>query len=176
MAALGSVALWGLVFLAAGGGRAPLAGWFLFNNAAVGIALPTIFAALLSWWCYQQGQASPAARIYGIAAVVGGLIFVLQQVRWLFPGSDWLGHFAVSDDPTRLFGYSLAMIGYAVALLVAGLRYAHRDLRLAALAVIVLAAFKVFLLDLAGLEGFGVRCPSSALAAASWGLPISIGG
>jgi uncharacterized membrane protein len=45
------------------------------------------------------------------------------------------------------------MIGYAVALLVAGLRYAHRDLRLAALAVIVLAAFKVFLLDLAGLEG-----------------------
>ena len=153
LVALGSVALWGLAWLAAGGGHAPLVGWFLVNNAAVGLALPAILAALLSWWTYGRGPASLDARVYGISAVIGGLIFVLQQVRWLFPGSDWLGQFAVSGDPTRLFGYSLAMIGYGVALLIAGLRFAHRDLRLAALAVIVLAAFKVFLLDLAGLEG-----------------------
>ena len=151
--ALSSLVLWGIALLAAGGGRAPLAGWFLLNNATVGMALPAVLATLLSWWSYRRSEALLVARIYGVAAVVGGLVFVLQQVRLLFPGSEWVGNLAFSSDPTRLFGYSLAMIGYGVALLVAGLRYGHRDLRLAALAVVLLAAFKVFLLDLAGLEG-----------------------
>lgn len=151
--ALSSLALWGLAFLAAGGGRAPLVGWLLLNNATVGLALPAVLAALLSWWSYRRGGALLVARIYGVGTVIGGLIFVLHQVRFLFPGSDWLGQFAFSGDPTRLFGYSLAMIGYGITLLVAGLRYGHRDLRLAALAIVALAAFKVFLLDLAGLEG-----------------------
>ena len=42
---------------------------------------------------------------------------------------------------------------YGLALLIAGFRTRRRDLRLAAIAIIALATLKVFLLDLAGLEG-----------------------
>lgn len=132
--------------------RAPLAGWFILNNAMVGLLAPSALAAMLSLWLQRRGHLAPA-RIYGVASVTGGLVYALVQVRFLFPSGDWLDDFAQSGATYRLFGYSLAMIAYGVALLAAGLRYQHRDLRLAALAVIALSACKVFLLDLAGLEG-----------------------
>lgn len=151
--AIVAVAIWGGAFFAAGGGHAPLSGWFILNNAAIGLALPALIAGLYSAWLYRRNADVLVARIHGVAAVVGGLLYALQQVRFLFPGSDWLGQSDHAGDPMRLFGYSFAIIGYGILLLVGGLRLNHRDLRLAALAVMALAAFKVFLLDLAGLGG-----------------------
>ncbi|MCC6778447.1 MAG: DUF2339 domain-containing protein [Hyphomicrobiales bacterium] len=133
--------------------HAPLVGWPLFNNSLLGVLAPTALAAMLSLWSRGQVSALLVARIYGVGAVVGGLVFVLLQVRSALPPTEGFEELISGSHKTRLFGYSLAIIAYGVALLVTGFRMAYRDLRLAALAVVGLAVFKVFLLDLAGLEG-----------------------
>ncbi len=132
---------------------APLIGWPLLDNATVGVLLPAALAALFSWWTRASNLDRAVQRSYGVAAVVGGMFYVLLQVRLFFPPTGLLHGWLAGHDATRFYGYSVGILAYGVALLVAGLQFAHRDLRLAALGVIALAVLKVFLLDLAGLEG-----------------------
>ena len=51
------------------------------------------------------------------------------------------------------WAYTLLLLVYAAGLLVAGVLRSSRPLRLASLAVLMLAMAKAFLLDLGGLEG-----------------------
>jgi uncharacterized membrane protein len=53
----------------------------------------------------------------------------------------------------ELYALSVAWIGFSLALLAAGIRYASPVLRQAAFGVLLLATLKVFLIDLAGLTG-----------------------
>lgn len=132
---------------------AGLVGWLFLNNGIPGLLLPAALAAAISLWSERSGKGRLVARTYGLAAVGCGLAYAMVQVRFVFPDSDWLYDGASGTDKTQLFGYSFAIIAYGIALLVAGLRFSHQDLRLAALGVVALAVFKVFLLDLSGLEG-----------------------
>ncbi|MDR3467917.1 MAG: DUF2339 domain-containing protein [Xanthobacteraceae bacterium] len=150
---IAAVAATAAVLAVAAIGHAPLVGWPLINNATVGVLMPAALAGLFSWRTQARNFERSVQRAYGAAAVVGGLIYVLLQVRLLFPPTDLLNDWIADPNATRFYGYSLGILAYGVALLVAGLYFSQRDLRLAALGVIALAVFKVFLLDLAGLEG-----------------------
>ena len=132
---------------------ASLEGWVLLNNSILGLLAPTILAATISLWSREAIPALMVSRIYGAGAVLGGLVYCLVQIRVAVPGAQGLGDFFSTNHETRLYGYSLTIIAYGTALLVAGFRMAHRDLRIAALAVVGLAVLKVFLLDLRDLEG-----------------------
>lgn len=149
MAVLASAGL----FAACAYGGADIVGWPLINNALVGILLPSALAAMLALWVRNAGFKIIVSRLWGLAAVPGGLAYVLLQVRFLFPEADWTDAWTSPAHRFRLFGYSIAMISYGIALLVAGFRMADRDLRVAALGVVALSAAKVFLLDMSGLEG-----------------------
>ena len=139
--------------LAAMASRAPLVGWPLLNNATVGVFMPSFVAAVSSLWIRAKGLERIAERIYGVAAIAGGLFYVLLQVRLIFPEADMLEGWSPASGTTRFYVYSVVTLAYGVMLLVAGLHFQHRDLRMAALAVMALVICKVFLLDLAGLQG-----------------------
>ena len=132
---------------------ASLHGWVLLNNALLGLLAPAALAAAISLWSKKTIATQIISRIYGAGAVFGGLIYCLLQIRIAIPGAEGLGDFFSANHETRLYGYSLTIIAYGTALLVAGFRMAHRDLRMAALGVVGLAVLKVFLLDLRDLEG-----------------------
>ncbi len=131
---------------------APVVGSPVLNNTTMGLLAPTLIAALLSLWLRARGQGALVQRIYGLPAVIGGLVYALLQVRPFHEGLDLL-HGWSDREATHYYGYSLTILVYGAALLFAGLRFAHRDMRLAALGVLAIAIFKVFLLDLANLGG-----------------------
>jgi hypothetical protein len=132
---------------------ASLEGWVLLNNSFLGVMAPTMLAAAIALWSKKALTEQLTTRIYGAGAVIGGLVYFLLQVRVAIPGAEGLGDLFSTNHKTRLYAYSLTIIVYGTALLVAGFRMAHRDLRLAALGVVGLAVLKVFLLDLRDLEG-----------------------
>ena len=151
--AAASVGIATALLLTAAVSGAPLVGWPLFNNATIGVLLPACLAAVSSLWIRAKGLERTAQRIYGVAAVAGGLFYLLLQVRLIFPEADMLHGWSPGSGTTRFYAYSVVMLAYGVVLLVAGLHFKYGDLRLAALAVLALVVCKVFLLDLAGLQG-----------------------
>ena len=151
-AALSVVGYWGLIALAIAH-FAPVVGWPIVNNTLVAFLAPALAAVCMALWHERKLPALELTRVYGASAILGGLGYVLMQVRAIFPEVDWIAGWASSDHKLRLFAYSFALIGYGLALLIAGFRTRRRDLRLAAIGIIALATLKVFLLDLAGLEG-----------------------
>lgn len=132
---------------------APLVGWPFWNNATLGVLTPAILAAVASFGTAAWGTDRVVHRVYGGAAVAGGLFYLLLQVRLVFPEADLLKGWSPESGTIRFYAYSVVTLVYGIALLVAGLRLERRDLRMAALGVVALAVCKVFLLDLGGLEG-----------------------
>jgi uncharacterized membrane protein len=142
---------WGMIGLAVGH-VAPVVGWPIVNNTLVAFLAPAAAAAMLALRAEQAGEVR-LSRICGGSAIVAGLGYVLMQVRVMFPELDWAAGWASSEHRVRLFAYSFALIGYGLALLLIGLRTRRRDLRIAAIAILLAATMKAFLLDLSGLEG-----------------------
>lgn len=87
----------------------------------------------------------------GLYAVVAGFVWIFVQVRLLFhPDAPGLWRGVVDAE---MWCWSGGWLAYGVALLTWGMGRHRRDLRQAGLAVVALAAAKVFLLDMAGLGG-----------------------
>ncbi len=125
----------------------PVGGRFV-NLLLLAYALPAVLAAILAWvardtrpsW-YSTGAAA--------ASLVLALAYVSLEVRRLFQGEILTG--PTSD--TEWYAYSAVWLIFGVALLAAGLLFRSRPARIASAAVIVLTVAKVFLSDLANLEG-----------------------
>lgn len=125
----------------------PVGGRFV-NLLLLAYALPAILAAILAWvardtrpdW-YSTGAAA--------ASLVLALAYVSFELRRLFQGEVLTG--ATSD--AEWYAYSAVWLAFGVALLGAGLVFRSRPARIASASVIVLTVAKVFLSDLANLEG-----------------------
>lgn len=128
----------------------PLAGPIILDNALVGYLMPSLLAFTAARWTREYITAPLARRIFGAAAIIGGLIYLLIEVRRWFVGPDLL---VDGGSATELYAYSAALLLYGVALLALGFRLQSKDLRLASLAVVTVAICKAFLVDMAGLEG-----------------------
>lgn len=130
--------------------EAPLAGPIIFDNAMIGYLIPSVLAYAAARWAREHVASSIARRIFGAAAIIGGLAYLLIEVRRWFVGRDLV---VDSFSSAELYAYSAAILLYGVALLALGFKLQSKDLRLASLGVVTIAVCKAFLIDMSGLEG-----------------------
>ncbi|CAH1669846.1 DUF2339 domain-containing protein [Chelatococcus asaccharovorans] len=125
-------------------------GGAIFNGLLLGYLIPALAAFAVAWYARPN---RPAWYVY-TAAGLGlflHLLYMLLEIRRLFQGpvvSLWR-----MTGETELWVYSLALIAMGVLLLAIGLLWNLRLARLLSGAYILAAVLKVFLVDLANLEG-----------------------
>jgi uncharacterized membrane protein len=107
-------------------------------NAAV------LHAAMAAFWFWTLPQ--PRARPVALALT---LVAVLAAVRQATHGTFLAGGIASAENG----GYSAALLALALFWLWHGIGSGSRTLRIAGLALLTLATFKVFLIDAAALDG-----------------------
>jgi uncharacterized membrane protein len=107
-------------------------------------------AALLLALAHLEAHAErrSAMALWGTGALLLVWVGITQLVRFGFRGSQLTGQTSGAEG----FAISAAWIGLGIALLVVGVRISSRPARYAALAVMGLAAAKVFLVDVGGLQ------------------------
>ncbi len=124
----------------------PIGPGLLGNALLTAYAVPALLTTIALWF-----GARPR-RLLAAYAGAAGFTWVTLEVRQAFHR----GRLGVSDVPmldAELWAYSGAWLLLGAGLMAAGLWTGLRGLRLAALALIGLAAAKVFLVDLGGLHG-----------------------
>jgi uncharacterized membrane protein len=150
---LAALAIGGIV-LGLGIGRNPMltaepVGGAVVNLVLLGYGLPAALAAVLA----RIVRTTRPRAYYVVAAVTAiglALAYLSLEVRTLFHGP--VLPFGPTTDAEQ-YAYSAAWLAFGVALLLAGIVLASQPARLASAAVITLTAAKVFLYDLAGVEG-----------------------
>lgn len=124
-------------------GPAPLANWLLLAYGTACSALVLAKKQLPEGW-------SRITPLFDIVLMGLLSLFALSSLRHAFAGS------LMSDDllgPTEDLLRSVLAIGLAIAFLLWGARTQSRTWRIGSLVLMLIAAFKVFLIDTAGLEG-----------------------
>lgn len=120
----------------------------VFNDLLIAYALPAALAvAFAATQPAARGRVKAAA---GVVAGVLGLAYLTFEVSRLFQGPELSGD-AISSG--EWYAWSAAWLGYGILLLGLGLWRGSRTLRLASAAVMVATVLKVFLSDMADLEG-----------------------
>tara|TARA_Y100001936_G_scaffold254067_1_gene324343 strand:- start:517 stop:996 length:480 start_codon:yes stop_codon:yes gene_type:complete len=117
---------------------------FLFAYGA-----PVLFAVMF----YRQSmlkQDSDIMKVSGIAALVFAFITISLEIRQAFHG-EFLNQGPTSN--AEWYAYSVAWLAYAGSLLALGIYQKSQDLRRASLVLVLLVVSKVFLWDMAELEG-----------------------
>jgi uncharacterized membrane protein len=130
---------------------APIAGGGLFNDLLLGYALPALAAFILA----RRSRGRPPEWRRAAAAVAGMVLlfaYLNLELRRLFQGSAQIGYSAATGDG-EFYAYSALWLALGVLLLAYGILAGSKPARLASAAVVSLTVVKVFLLDLAGLEG-----------------------
>ncbi|HSI41577.1 MAG TPA: DUF2339 domain-containing protein [Xanthobacteraceae bacterium] len=119
------------------------------NLLLLAYGLPALLAAGLAATAHGR-RGRWHGRLCGGLALLLGLAYLTLQVRRLFQGPDMSG-----PDPmgVELYAYSAVWLVFGIALLVAGLLSGSRALRLASALIVMLTILKVFLWDMADLEG-----------------------
>ncbi|MBV8913746.1 MAG: DUF2339 domain-containing protein [Acetobacteraceae bacterium] len=118
----------------------------LFWNALLpGYAVPALLAVA------AVAAGAPSRRLLASYAVAALFMWITLTVRHAFHREGMGVEIGIED--AELWAYSGAWLLMGGGLMAVGLRAGVRSLRLAALALVGLAAAKVFLLDMAGLDG-----------------------
>jgi uncharacterized membrane protein len=126
----------------------PVGGRF-FNLILIGYGLPAVLAAILA--LVSRGTRPQSYRVTGaVLSVALALAYLSLEVRTLYQGED-LASGATSE--AEQYTYSAVWLAFGVAVLLAGMLLRSQPVRLVSAAVILITVAKVFLLDLAGLEG-----------------------
>jgi uncharacterized membrane protein len=128
-----------------------IVGGTVFNSLIIAYLLPSILAGALAvaernvrpWW-YSTASA--------ILALVLQWAYVALQIRVIFQGPR-VGIFWRGFSQGEQWSYSIALLIIGIALLGFGLLRNNRFARLASAVYLVLAVLKVFIIDLANLEG-----------------------
>lgn len=126
-------------------------GGVVFNSLILAYLLPSILAGALAvaernvrpWW-YSVASA--------ILALVLQWAYVALEIRRIFQGPN-LSIFQHDFSQAEQWSYSVALLVIGIALLGFGLLRDNRFARLASAVYLVLAVLKVFIIDLANLEG-----------------------
>jgi uncharacterized membrane protein len=123
----------------------------LFNGLILGYGLPALAALVLA---RRARGRPPEWRGIAASATAIALLFayVNLELRRLFQGGPLLGDSASTSDG-EFYAYSALWLALGILLLAYGIFTHSKPARLASAALVSLTVVKVFLLDLAGLEG-----------------------
>ncbi|MDP1838424.1 MAG: DUF2339 domain-containing protein [Reyranella sp.] len=133
------------VFEKADVGRLPI-----FNGLFLAYAVPAAIAALARRWI----EVEPDRRIdllIEITASILAFVYVSLEVRHLFdPGFERSG---LAADGLELYAYSIVWLLFGTALLALGFLRNTAAFRHAGMVLVCIVVAKVFLIDMAGLQG-----------------------
>lgn len=124
-------------------------GGMVFNTILLGYGIPAILMAILA---RQIRDTRPALvyRIAAVTAIVLALVYLSLEVRTIFHGPVLIGQ---PTTDAELYTYSAVWLAFGVLLLLAGIALKSQPARFASAAVVILTIGKVFLYDLAGVQG-----------------------
>jgi uncharacterized membrane protein len=130
---------------------APIEGGAIFNGLILGYALPALAAFILAR--RARGRPPEWRRIAAAASAMALLFaYVNLELRRLFQGIEQIGSSSPTGDG-EFYAYSALWLGLGLLLLAYGILTRSKPARLVSAALVSLTVVKVFLLDLAGLEG-----------------------
>jgi uncharacterized membrane protein len=139
------VAIANPVFDKADVGRLPIA-----NGLLLAYAVPAAMAALARRWIDVEPDRRVALVAEAVASILA-FVYVSLEVRHLFdPGFERAGFGATGLE---LYTYSIVWLLFGVALLALGFVRGAAALRHAGMALVCVVVAKVFLIDMAGLQG-----------------------
>jgi uncharacterized membrane protein len=126
-------------------GRLPIA-----NGLLLAYAVPAAMAVLARRWIDVEPNRN-VALVVEVAASILAFVYVSLEVRHLFdPGFERSGFDATGLE---LYTYSIVWLLFGVALLAVGFLRGAAALRHAGMALVCVVVAKVFLIDMAGLQG-----------------------
>jgi uncharacterized membrane protein len=130
---------------------APIAGGGFFNELIPAYCLPALAALILA---RRARGRPPEWRRWAASAVAIALVFAYLnlELRRLFQGAAQIGYDSATSDG-EFYAYSALWLGAGILLLAYGILTRSKPARLASAALVSATVLKVFLLDLAGLEG-----------------------
>ncbi|MDX3973106.1 DUF2339 domain-containing protein [Shinella sp.] len=124
--------------------------WPFVDLLLVGYLLPGIAYGGLAW--YARGRRPmPYVIMLALAGVALAFAWVTLSVRRYWHGegiADWKGFLQ-----PETYTYSVVWLLLGVALLVVGSKFDSKSIRLASAGLVLIAVIKVFLIDMANLEG-----------------------
>ncbi|MGV3634983.1 MAG: DUF2339 domain-containing protein, partial [Pseudorhodoplanes sp.] len=127
---------------------APIGGAF-FNVLLLGYGIPALLFAILARMIRETRQTF-AYVAAAVTAIGLALLYLTLEVRTIFHGPVIKG-FAASD--AEQYTYSAVWLAFGVILLLVGIALKSQPARFASAAVVLLTVGKVFLYDLAGVQG-----------------------
>ncbi|PWE18384.1 hypothetical protein DDZ18_01905 [Marinicauda salina] len=122
----------------------------VLNTLLVGYAAPAGLAGAHALALGAQGRRWPARLMGGLGVLLGG-VWLLLAVRQGFQGWETMASGAVGE--AEGYAYSAVLLVYAAGLLAAGVIRRQANLRYVGLGLLAAVTVKVFLLDMAALEG-----------------------
>ena len=121
----------------------------IFNLLLFAYALPAVFAGLFFFQARRR-QDLFVMKASGGAVLLLTFITLTMEIRQLFHG-EFLTRGLTSNG--EWYAYSVAWLAYAACLLALGIWKHSKELRYASLVLVLLTVSKVFLWDMAELEG-----------------------
>ena len=124
-------------------------GGLIFNGLLFAYVLPALIYLLLGW--YARGR---RPEIYvNMALILGALLiacWINLSIRHIYHPSGL--HTGGTND-SELYTYSVVWLLIGIGTLIAGIYLRNKQLRMVSVGILVLVVAKVFLVDMAGLEG-----------------------
>lgn len=143
-------------------------GGAFFNFILLGYGFPAVLMGILA----RKLRATRERGIYlgaAVTAIVLMLAYLTLQVRTLYHGPVLVTGFVTDAED---YTYSAVWLAFGVALLLAGIALQSQPARFASAAVVTLTIAKVFLHDLAGVQGiyraFSFICLGLVLMGIGW--------
>ncbi|MBM3647629.1 MAG: DUF2339 domain-containing protein [Alphaproteobacteria bacterium] len=130
---------------------ADLGRWPIANGLLLAYALPAAMAALARRWVDEVERDRRVGLIVEVSAAMLAFVYLSLEVRHLFDPTFARSGFGASG--LELYAYSAAWLLFGVVLLALGFVRQAAALRHAGMALVCIVVAKVFLIDMAGLQG-----------------------
>jgi uncharacterized membrane protein len=127
------------------GGEEPISATRIWNILLLAYGAPVV-AAAIAWFAYDPRFKSLAAAIAGL----GGWIFVSLEIRHLWHAALDLD---LGTTNGEVYTYSAAWLVMAVVTMLGATRFGSKDVYRAGIGLLLVVIAKIFLFDMAGLEG-----------------------